>query len=78
LELVQRVTGHRTVEVVMKHYFKPGREDFRQALLKNMPQMMSERAGSTVKEEIREILEKMTIQSLELDKRKLLELIDMV
>jgi integrase len=25
LELVQRVTGHRTVEVVMKHYFRPGR-----------------------------------------------------
>jgi integrase len=32
LELVQRVTGHRTVEVVMKHYFRPGREDFRQAI----------------------------------------------
>ena len=25
LELVQRVTGHRTVEVVMKHYFRQGR-----------------------------------------------------
>jgi hypothetical protein len=37
LELVQRVTGHRTVEVVMKHYFRPGREDFRQVILKAMP-----------------------------------------
>jgi integrase len=78
LELVQRVTGHRTVEVVMKHYFKPGREDFRQALLKNMPQMMSEKAGGSVKELMREIVGKITFQSLELDKRKLLELIDMI
>ena len=62
----------------MKHFFKPRREDFRQALLKSMPQMMCERAGGSVKEEIRAIVEKMTIQSLELDKRKLLELIDMV
>jgi hypothetical protein len=40
LELVQRVTGHRTVEVVMKHYFRPGREDFRQAILRAMPKML--------------------------------------
>jgi hypothetical protein len=28
LELVQRVTGHRTASVVLKHYFRPGRADF--------------------------------------------------
>ena len=32
LELVQRVTGHKTVEIVQKHYFRPGREDFRRAI----------------------------------------------
>jgi hypothetical protein len=32
LELVQRVTGHKTTDVVLKHYFRPGQEDFRQAL----------------------------------------------
>jgi integrase len=32
LELVQKVTGHRTAEIVLKHYFQPGREDFRRAL----------------------------------------------
>ena len=42
LELVQRVTGHRTVEVVMKHYFRPGREDFRAAILKAMPKMLAD------------------------------------
>lgn len=29
LEMVQRVTDHRTAEVVMKHYFRPGREHWR-------------------------------------------------
>ena len=32
MELVRRVTGHSTVEVVLKHYFRPGREAFRNAL----------------------------------------------
>lgn len=32
LELVQRVTGHKTVDVVLKHYFQPSREAFRNAL----------------------------------------------
>ena len=32
LELVKRVTGHATVEVVLKHYFRPDREQFRAAL----------------------------------------------
>lgn len=32
IEVVKKVTGHRTVEVVIKHYFRPGREDMRQAL----------------------------------------------
>jgi integrase len=44
LELVQRVTGHRTVEVVMKHYFRPGREDFRQAIMRAMPKMLADDA----------------------------------
>ena len=44
MELVQRVTGHRTVDVVLKHYFRPGREEFRQAVAKAMPQFLT--AGS--------------------------------
>jgi integrase len=42
LELVQRVTGHRTVAVVLKHYFRPGREDFRQTILKAMPRKLGQ------------------------------------
>ena len=40
LELVQRVTGHKTTDVVLKHYFKPGREDFRKSIEAAMPKML--------------------------------------
>ena len=41
-ELVQRVTGHRTAQAVMKHDFRPGREDFRAAIFKAMPKMLAD------------------------------------
>jgi hypothetical protein len=41
MELVRRVTGHSTVEVVLKHYFRPGREAFRSALETAMPLMLT-------------------------------------
>ncbi|NQT93703.1 MAG: hypothetical protein HQ559_13165, partial [Lentisphaerae bacterium] len=41
LELVQRVTGHKTTDIVLKHYFRPGREDFRKALENAMPRLLT-------------------------------------
>ena len=41
LELVQRVTGHKTADVVLKHYFRPGQEDFRLALEGAMPTLLT-------------------------------------
>ena len=41
MELVRRVTGHSTVDVVLKHYFRPGREAFRMALESAMPKMLT-------------------------------------
>jgi integrase len=41
MELVRRVTGHSTVDVVLKHYFRPGREAFRTALESAMPHMLT-------------------------------------
>lgn len=41
LELVQRVTGHQTTEIVRKHYFQPNRENFRQAFYEKMPELMT-------------------------------------
>ncbi len=75
LELVQRVTGHRTVEVVMKHYFRPGREDFRAAILKAMPKMLGEGGQQSVKEEMRGIIEGMTARTWKRDRARLLELL---
>ena len=41
LELVQKVTGHKTAEIVLKHYFQPGREAFRQASQMAMPKLLT-------------------------------------
>ena len=76
LELVQRVTGHRTVEVVLKHYFRPGREDFRQVLFKAMPRLLAQ--GPIPKPsapQIREIVEGMTAQTWRADRARLLALL---
>jgi hypothetical protein len=78
LELVQRVTGHRTVEVVMKHYFRPGREDFRQAILRAMPKMLGDGGQKSLKEEMRNILKGMTPKTLKQDRPRLIELLERV
>jgi len=50
LELVQKVTGHKTTDIVLKHYFQPGREAFRSALNKAMPKLLmsASRTGQPV------------------------------
>jgi len=40
IEVVRRVTGHRTAEIVLKHYFQPGREDFRRTLAGKLPALL--------------------------------------
>lgn len=51
LEIVARVTGHRTVEIVSKNYFRPGREQFRAALTANMPKALVGEGGAEKKAE---------------------------
>ena len=76
LELVQRVTGHRTVEVVMKHYFRPGREDFRQAIMKAMPKMLADsRQQRPAKEQPHQILDRMTARTWRTDRTEALRLL---
>lgn len=76
LELVHRATGYRTVGVVMKHYFGPGREDFRTAIFKAMPKMLADGgAQKPVKDEMRAIIEGMTARTWRRDRAKLLELL---
>jgi hypothetical protein len=57
LELVQKVTGHKTTDLVLKHYFQPRREDFRQTLQSAMPKLLTD-GHKTPKEEMRELLAK--------------------
>lgn len=40
LEIVAKVIGDRTVEIVTNNYFRPGREQFRKALSDNMPRAL--------------------------------------
>ena len=75
LELVQRVTGHRTAEVVMKHYFRPGLEDSRAAILKAMPKMLADTGQKSAKEQMREIIEGMTAKTCKRDRARVLELL---
>jgi integrase len=41
MELVRRITGHKTVEIVLKHYFRPDREHFRAALAGALPEVLT-------------------------------------
>ena len=70
LELVQKVTGHKTAEIVLKHYFQPGREDFRQALQIAMPKLLTNGQKSP-KEEMVDILKKMTAKTWKKSKARL-------
>ena len=50
LELVQKVTGHKTAEVVFKHYFQPGQDVFKDRLVRAMPKLMTEGKGRLLAE----------------------------
>ena len=74
MEMVQKVTGHKTAEIVLKHYFQPGREDFRHALQSAMPKLLTNGQKSP-KEEMDSILDHMTPKTLNRDKARLLKLL---
>lgn len=59
LELVQRVTGHKTTDIVLKHYFQPGRDAFRNALQNVMPRLLAQPQGKTLREEQMEAVNKL-------------------
>mgnify|MGYP000848875736 CR=1 FL=1 len=78
LELVQKVTGHKTADIVLKHYFQPGREAFRQALNAAMPKLLMNghsQSERSPKEELREIVQQMTAKTWKRDQVKILELL---
>jgi len=88
LELVQKVTGHKTTDIVLKHYFQPGQEDFRRALTAAMPKLLTNghheekskggklkaEAVKAPKDEMRELVERLTAKASKKDKARLAEL----
>ena len=87
LELVQKVTGHKTTDIVLKHYFQPGREAFRSALNAAMPKLLMSGSVETVKPEtlkpgvekqdkaILAILERSTAKTWKQDQARVLEML---
>lgn len=78
LELVKRMTGHATTEVVLEHYFRPGREQFRAALQSAMPKLLMNGSNESHNEidEARKIVSTMTPKSCKRDKERVLKLLD--
>ena len=74
LELVQKVTGHRTTDIVLKHYFQPGREEFRRALQSAMPKLHTN-GNKTPKDEMLEILDRISATTWQKDAKRLRELV---
>jgi integrase len=52
LEIVQKVTGHKTAEIVMTHYFQPGREQFRKLIESKMPALLSNGAKTPLEQAV--------------------------
>jgi hypothetical protein len=88
LELVQKVTGHKTTDIVLKHYFQPGREAFRSALNAPMPNLMMNGSGlvgqiinaesgnpQKPNEKIKEILTRSTAKTWKQDQARVLEML---
>ena len=49
MEVVRQVTGHATVEIVLRHYYKPNREAFRQILTGALPPVLTGATGRKTK-----------------------------
>lgn len=76
LEIVKRITGHQTADIVLKHYLRPERQQIRDALQKNMPDMLTEGGMPESREEKAiELLEGMTHDNLEENRQAALALL---
>lgn len=76
-ELVRRVTGHRSLEIVLRHYFRPGRTEFRAKLMGSLPAaLMGE--GNSRKDEALSLLARMTADSFDAERDQLRLLIDRI
>ena len=75
MELVQRLTGHKSLAVVLKHYFKPGREQFRAAMLKAMPTMFTA-SRTTPEGEVRKLVAGLNAENWRTTQTRLTKLLE--
>jgi integrase len=57
IEITKKVTGHKTVDIVQRHYFRPGRNALK-VLEERMPRILMS-GGKTRDEELKSIIERM-------------------
>jgi integrase len=74
MELVRRITGHATVDVVLKHYFRPGRAEFKREFERAMPGLLMTGAKSR-DEQLQDIAEGMTAKTWKRDRERILRLL---
>jgi integrase len=55
VELVRRVTGHATVDIVLENYFRPDREQFKTALNLALPDVLTGDKSAAVPSSIKEL-----------------------
>jgi len=85
MELVRKVSGHTTADVVLKHYFRPGREDFKRTLQAAMPTwgaaapadrpLLAAGDGKTARDEALAILDATTVRTWKKDAARVRELV---
>jgi hypothetical protein len=46
IDIVRKITGHQTVDVVTKHYFRPEREQLKAAMQKALPGLLTTSAAT--------------------------------
>ena len=73
--IVRRVTGHATADVVLKHYFRPGREQFKTALAGALPKALTAGTAPDKDAEALRIIRRMTSRTCARDKARLLALL---
>ncbi|MCF7689254.1 MAG: site-specific integrase [Cephaloticoccus sp.] len=82
LDIVRKITGHRTVDVVFQHYLRPNRDQIRAALATKLPALLGgsiSNPGLPVVspiDEVRDRLANMTQESWAADRQALLQLLN--
>ena len=77
IDIVRKITGHQTVNVVTKHYFRPEREQLKAAMQKALPGLLTSAAKPfTPAERAAEILRSATASDWKSKIRDALKILD--